>query len=853
MHYRFFRITLQKISHLLIISLPLILISPDIKAQDSSLHVVTRDEADKPVAGVRLELKRSGTTAVSAVTDEKGEADFPKTAPGTYEMTAAKDGFETLTQSQITLAAGTPLEIKFVMVPKIVIGEKVDVTASTAETAPLEQGASPSTDLQRQQMKDSAIRPTNVADTLPLVPGIIRTDQGQLKISGSSENRSALLVNSADVTDPATGQFGMTIPVDVVNTISVFKTPYLAQYGRFTAGVVSVDTRRGGDKWNFELNDPFPEIRYLGGHMRGIREFTPRVTFNGPLIKNKLYFSQGAEYRIAKRRVLSLTFPENETVTESVNSFTQFDYLPSSTHSITGTLHIAPRKAKFFNLDFFNRRPVTPNYSMRDYTGTVVDRWTMGENLLETTFAVKRAGSDTWAQGEDEMTITPTGNHGNYFSSQDRNSSRYELLETLSLKPIRNIGTHHLKLGAGFSRTHIDGLFRGRPVNVVDTQQQLLRRIEFTGGSQYGRSDLEFATFGQDHWLITPKLALDLGLRAERQGVTETVRLAPRAGLAWTPFSSQNTVLRGGFGLFYDRVPLNVYSFDKYPEQMITIYGPGGVIIDPARRYTNIIERVEDRNTPLVFGSETAGNFAPYTATWTAEVEHAITKNLRVRVNYQSSNSSGLVIVTPKIVDGRTVLALNGDGQSRYRQVEVMTKLNLSDGQSMFFSYVRSRARTNINEFNNYLGNFPYPIVRPDQYTNSPADLPHRFLAWGTVKLPWKLRVSPLFEWRSGLPYSVFDERQNYVGVPYSDMTRFPNFFSLDARFIREFPINGIVESMFKYKLNDPTSVRVSVSIYNLTNHFNPPSVHSNISDPQFGLFFGQNKRRFRLDLDLIF
>jgi hypothetical protein len=171
----------------------------------------------------------------------------------------------------------------------------------------------------------------------------------------------------------------------------------------------------------------------------------------------------------------------------------------------------------------------------------------------------------------------------------------------------------------------------------------------------------------------------------------------------------------------------------------------------------------------------------------------------------------------------------------------------------MFFSYVRSRARTNINEFNNYLGNFPYPIVRPDQYTNSPADLPHRFLAWGTVKLPWKVRVSPLFEWRSGLPYSVFDARQNYVGEPYSDMTRFPNFFSLDARFIREFPINGIVESMFKYKLSDPTSVRVSVSIYNLTNHFNPPSVHSNIADPQFGLFFGQNKRRFRLDLDLIF
>jgi Carboxypeptidase regulatory-like domain/TonB-dependent Receptor Plug Domain len=847
------RSVLKQLFPLLLITLPLILTSQDLNAQDTSLRIITIDQADKPVAGVRLELKRSGVLEATAVTNEKGEAEFLKTAPGTYQISVTKDGYETLTQADIVIAAGVPSEIQFIMVPKIVIGEKVDVTATTATTTPLEQGASVSTDLQRQQVKDSAVRPTNVADTLPLVPGIIRTDQGQLKISGSSENRSALLVNSADVTDPATGQFGLTVPVDIVDTISVFKTPYMAQYGRFTAGVVSVETRRGGDKWNFELNDPFPEMRYLGGHMRGLREFTPRITFNGPIIKNKLYFSQGAEYRIAKSRVLPLAFPNNETVTESVNSFSQFDYLISPTHSISGTLHIAPSQAKFYNLDFFNERPVTPNYRARDYTGTIIDRLTIGENLLESTVAIKRARIGVWPQAEDEMEITPTGNFGNYFSSQDRHSSRYELLEIFSLRPIKSTGSHNLKFGAGVTRTHLDGLFHGRPVNVLDSGNQLFRRIEFDGGSDYSRNDLELAIFGQNHWLITPKLAFDMGLRAERQNVTGTVRLAPRAGFAWTPFANQNTVLRGGFGLFYDRVPLNVYSLDNYPEQVITTYGPEGIPIDGPRRFLNTIEQVEARNTPFVLGGNQAGNFAPYSATWTTEVEHAITKKLRVRLNYLSSNSSGLVIVTPTTIDSRDALAAKGDGQSRYRQFEVMTKLSLSDGQSMFFSYVRSRARSNINEFNNYLGNFPYPIVRADQYSNSPADLPHRFLAWGTLKLPWKIRVSPLIEWRSGLPYSVFDEDQNYVGQPFSDNTRFPNFFSLDARFIRELEINRVVESLFNYKLKDKTSVRVSVSVYNLTNHFNPTSIHNNIADPQFGLFFGQNKRRFRLDLDLIF
>src|SRR5215475_5536313 len=829
----------------------------EIKAQTPMIRVITLDESNRPAAAVRLELRRAGVVVSSAVTDEKGEAEFPLPAQGDYEIAAAKDEFETLSQSDLKVAAGAPLEVRFVMVPRIKIGEKMDVTAGAAAATPLDQGASPSTDLQRQQVKDSALRPTTVADALPLVPGVIRTDQGQLKISGASENRSAMLVNSADVTDPATGQFGMTVPVDVVNTISVFKTPYLAQYGRFTAGVVSVETRRGGDKWNFELNDPFPEMRYLNGGLRGLHTFTPRITFNGPLIANKLWFSQGAEYRIDKRRVLALTFPDNETINESVNSFTQLDYVPNGTHSLTGTIHVSPRQAEFFNLDFFNRRPVTPNFRARDYTGVVSERWTLGQNLLESAISIKKAGIEVWAQGDGEMTLTPVGNSGNYFNSQNRHSSRYELIETLSLKPIDLAGSHNLKFGANFMRSHIDGLYQARPVNIVNTQGELLRRIEFTNGGEYRRADLELAAFAQDHWVITPKLALDLGARAERQGVTETFRIAPRAGLAWAPFGNQRTALRGGYGLFYDRVPLNIYAFERIPEQVVTTYGPGGVIVDGPRRFANIIDRVAANDTPFVVRNNSKGNFAPYSGTWTVEVEHPVSKNLRVRANYQASNSFGLVTVTPRIfatdLGERDALVLGGGGQSRYRQFEVVSKLSLNDNQNLVFSYVRSRIRGNLNELNNYLGNFPFPLVRPDQYVNLPADLPHRFLAWGTVKLPWKARVSPLVEWRTGLPYAVFDEGQNYVGQPFSDKTRFPGFFSLDARFIREFQINEVVKNMFKRKLKDPTSVRVSVSFYNLTNHFNPTSIHANVIDPQFGLFFGQNKRRFRVDFDLIF
>src|SRR5713226_7688514 len=121
-----------------------------------------------------------------------------------------------------------------------------------------------------------------VAGTLPLVPGIVRGSDGELKIEGSGEQRSALVVNSADVTDPTTGRFAMSVPVDSVESISVYQTPFLAEYGRFTSGVATVETRRGGEKWHFELNDPLPGVRISSWHLRGLRDETPQVSFGGP-------------------------------------------------------------------------------------------------------------------------------------------------------------------------------------------------------------------------------------------------------------------------------------------------------------------------------------------------------------------------------------------------------------------------------------------------------------------------------------------------------------------------------------------------------------------------------------------
>jgi hypothetical protein len=801
------------------------------------LRVSATDESDKPVAGALIEAKLKGLVTATATTNEKGEAEFARLAPGTYEVVVSKESFEPLTQSEVALTAGTAIEVKFTMIPKLQLKDVVNVQAGADVS--VEKIASPADQLRPATVKNIPSHPATVKDTLPLVPGVVRSSEGEIKIAGTGEHRSALVVNSADVTDPATGQFGVTVPVDSVETIEVFKTPYLAQFGRFTAGVVSVETKRGGEKWNFELNDPLPEFRIFSGHLRGLREASPRVTFNGPLIANRFYFSEGLEYDLQKRPDRTLPFPFNESKQESVNSFTQLDYILSARNTISGTFHVAPRQMEFVNLDFFNPQPVTPTFSAHDYTGTVIDRWTIGSNLLESTLAVKRFTGNVWGQGDQDMVLTPTGNRGNYFSQQNRRASRAEWIETFSLSPINLAGEHNLKFGSSVSRTDNRGDFIARPVSIEDTAGRLVKRIDWVGGRAFNRHDLETAFFGQDHWVINSRLSMDVGTRFEEQDITETIRVAPRIGLAWTPFSNQQTVVRGGFGLFYDRVPLSVFAFDGYPEQVITTFGPGGEIIDGPRHFINITDRAASRRFPFLFSKNAVGNFAPYSETWNVEVEHSLRKLLRVRASYLQSNSLGLVIFTPTVVQGQDALVLGGGGKSGYNQLELTARVSLKDDQQLFFSYVHSRSRGDLNEFNNYLGNFPFPVVRPNTFTKLPADLPNRFLAWGLVRLPWKMRIAPMIEWRNGFPFASIDAAQVYVGIP--NQKRYPNFLSLDSRVSKDF------------KLSDKYALSFSVSGFNVTNHFNPIQVHSNIDDPAYGVFFGSHKRRFRLDFDVIF
>ncbi len=805
---------------------------------ETNVEISVTDLSNNPVAGARLQLKSGGSVVASAVTDASGHAAFPNVKPGHYELLGTREGFEPAQKADFEVPDEGPASVNFQMVPSLARKESIQVTD---KVAPVEQGGSPSSELPPAVAKQLPGRPPTVSDALPLLPGVVRSPNGGLVLSATGEHRSAMIVNSADVTDPATGQFGLTVPIDSVQKLDVYQTPFLAEYGRFTAAVVSVETRRGGDKWKWELNDPFPDFRIRSYHMRGIADATPRLNVEGPIIPGKLYFSEGLEYEIRKVEVFELPFPYNQKKSEGVNSFAQFDWIASQKQMVTATIHVAPQRLEYANLDYFNPLVTSPNANTDNYTATLADHLSLWGGLLDNTLSGTRFDARVWGQGNQDLTIAPGGNSGNYFARQNRNASRVSWAPVMSFAAVKWLGTHDFKVGAGLAESSDNGQVFENPLNIVNASNQLLERIAFTGGQPFRAWDTEYTLFGQDHWMVSPRLALDLGVRAESQAVTESFRVAPRLGIAWNPFASAGTVIRGGFGLFYDRVPLNVYSFDHYPSQVVTMYGPNGAISAGPFLYQNALGTVTTA-TPLVFEEQAPGNFSPHSATGSLLIEQPITERLRLRAGYTQNVSSGLVVmnqVPPGPLSSTGAYLLSGTGHSRYHQFEATARLRLGTNRQLFFSYVRSRARGDLNDFASYLGTFPVPLIRPNQFGNLPADLPNRFLAWGVLQLPKGFRIAPMVEYRNGFPYIVTDAAQQYVGIPNSN--RFPNFFSFDARFSKDIKVSP------KY------TVRLSLSTYNLTDHYNPEAFHGNIADPAFGMFFGQRGRFYTGDFDVLF
>lgn len=768
---------------------------------------------------------------LTTLSDDNGEFLVTGLEPGQYSVTVRVEGFKEATQV-VDIRAAARTDVRF-QLEIAQLAEEVEITAKGEQLDKTE--STQRTEIAQREITYAPLVSEKFQDTLPLIPGVVRGPDGLINIKGARSNVSGLLVNSASATDAVTGESGISLPIDAVESVEVLTSPYLAEYGKFAGGVTSVETKSGGDKWRVEFNNFFPRARrredpFTGkSALAGIESWTPRLRLSGPLKKDRLILAQTVQYKFVRTKVDVLPDPqeppvvgfnwrgevERDTQLESLDSFTELNYRLNRKNDVRATLSIYPQNNLFVNLDSFNPPLVAPNFRQRGFQLAVTERAFITPNVvLESLFSFKRFNADVFPNGLRPMIFTPEVNTGSYFNRQERDTDRYEVVETLSYQPSVS---HLFKFGVNVARTSFDGLNESRPVHIVRASGPLGQLIEFVGGPLIGRDTTEFTAFAQDKWLVNRKLTFDLGLRYDRETIADENLFAPRFGFVIVPANDNRTAIRGGIGLFWGKMQLNVGTFDQVQQRIVTLFGPSGLTpLGPARRFVNVI------------GS--GAPETPYSVSWNVEVDRQLAPGLTLRVGYLQRDGRRELIINPfenSTDPARGILELSNGGRSRYREFQVTGRYNFGEANTIFVSYARSAATGDLNSFNEFFGNFENPIIRPNEVSRLPFDSPNRFLVWGNLELPWKITLFPVLDVHDGFPFSIIDEDRNFIGRR-NRAGRFPVFASLDMKISKRFNV--------KFKGNK-YEVDAGVKIFNLTDHFNPRNVQNNVASRRFGDF----------------
>jgi hypothetical protein len=777
-------------------------------------EVVTKTQNGEAAVLAHARIVVDGPVNKETQSDKHGAFAIDGLPPGIYSIDASAPGLNAALMVEVKsgTASVVPLELSMAAVTST-----VTVTANDAPQ--VEESAQKST-IGQSTVEKAPNQNERIESLLPLVPGVVRGPDGRINMKGAQSTQAGWLVNSANVTDPATGGNAINLPIDVVSSVQVISNPYDPEYGKFTGAVSSVETRTGNfNKFHVSAQNFIPRARDRDGHVVGIGAFTPRVTFTGPLVKDRLAFTQSFEYRFVRTPVESLPPLQRDTKLESFDSFSQFDLKIKEKQTATFSVAVFPEKLDYLGLNTFTPQPATPDLHRRGYQVSAQDRYASASGaLLSSQISYQRSDADLFPNSGAPYRLLVETTEGGFFNQQKRHTDRIEWQELYQASAKRFLGTHQLKAGFDFSHSSYDGRQQFSPVDIVGVAGFALQRIEFGAPTKFSVHQNEFAWFVGDQWTVSPRLTVDLGLRFDTDSVTDGTHAAPRAGFTFALTRDRKTLLKAGGGLFYDRVPLNVPAFPDFPNRTILNLNPAGAVVSSIP-YSNVIS---------------GGIRNPRSGAWNVEVDRQVVEHLLLRVAYQQRNTIDDLVLAPVTAGNGGFLSLANRGRDFYREFQITGRYQMRR-HTLNASYVRSKATGNLNDFGQFFGNNPQAVIQPDARGRLSFDAPNRFLAWGEFAAPWKMTLMPVLDIHTGFPYSVVNDLREFVG-PRNEQ-RFRTFNSFDVQVLKELRLPfGSKER----------KVKVGLGVFNVFNHSNPRDVQNNLESYRFGDFFNSPNRTFR-------
>jgi hypothetical protein len=389
----------------------------------------------------------------------------------------------------------------------------------------------------------------------------------------------------------------------------------------------------------------------------------------------------------------------------------------------------------------------------------------------------------------------------------------------------------------------------------------------FDGLTDWDYARWSWGTFAQDSWRMRPDLTLNLGVRYDLDNSysalnpflrtdkgLNTVRqdrnnVAPRAGVAWTPFDNQGrTLIRGGAGAYYDENHANIASLLFNLSILVRRSGTLNAatpLFNPfwpdQPRVRQLLAEALGRNTvpdvelpgitpdlapdlqvPLTVQAS-GGIVHDFGGGFTASVDAVFARGVdqyaigdrNIDLDATLQRPPGQVV---RINPNYSVINQYGnEGRFNYRSLQVQAGFVPSTRHLAKLSYTFATSESNTHtalEGIGLGGGATNPFDFDEDYGAANSDIRHNLAVNGITALPLGIQVSGILAARSALPWSVVSTAQ-LDSDPFMDRPEPRNsrrgdpFFTLDARLSKIF------------RLGSRRTATAFVEVFNVTNATN--------------------------------
>jgi hypothetical protein len=729
------------------------------------------DPSGAVIPGATISLKNSSGLTVPAKADGAGSYDIKNLPPGTYTLSVSAKGF-TKAALQVEIAAGQDKKLDL----------PLDIATKEEEVVVESEGAKVSTN------------PDNNASTL-----VISGKDLDALSDDPDELQSELQALAGPSAGPNGGQIyidgftgGQLPPKSSIREIRINQNPFSAQYDRMGFGRIEILTKPGTDKLHgqFFFNDNHSIFDSLNPFAANEPDFSTEMingNVGGPINKKASYFFNverrdihdaavilGSAFTAAGQQVVPVLNPRVRT---AVNSRLDYQLAPSNTLMVR--YQYVNNHEKNDGIGQLTLPSEAYNQTLDEHEVQVSDTQVLSAKAInETRFEWERATTD-----QNSLTQAPTirvlgafTGGGNPLGISNSVSDHYELQNYTSI----NLNTHFLRLGGRLRTTTLNTTstrnfngtytftsladFTPTPSNPTPLPSQLMI---VTGNPSISDTFVDAGVYAEDDWKIRPNMTISYGLRFETQnGISNHGDWAPRLGFAWGVDAKKNappkTIIRTGFGIFYDRVSqnlivtaeqLNGSNQRQFFFSNLTPAGQACLAAYPNPLAGTCPTPTTGPNTTYVIPP---GLRTPYTIQAVASVERQLTKASTLTVSYiRSRGVHQLFSVNNNALVAGAIPANEYVSEGVFNQNQMITSYNIRMGTrlSLFSYYSLSYANGDTSG----AGSFPsQPALGiTADYGRTGFDVRNRAFFGGTIGLPRNFRISPFVVANSGPPFDI--------------------------------------------------------------------------------------------------